>query len=213
MDYLIALLLGFVEGLTEYIPVSSTGHLLLLSHFLNFHTTGQTFEVLIQLGAVLALLRLYFNRLWNVVITLPSNPQSSIASLSACTLPDTSIATSSPAGSRSPSRAQVPRIRSGSEAGSSEHARRTRPQVAGATFDTRVRPSPKPSAKPRSEQRVVECAHARERAHAGGKLKPRSAKPLRPRVRRPVVQDCRRAVRCRRSGARYHRRAARAHPL
>ncbi|MDC7677038.1 undecaprenyl-diphosphate phosphatase [Asticcacaulis machinosus] len=76
MDYLIALLLGFVEGLTEYIPVSSTGHLLLLSHFLNFSTTGKTFEVLIQLGAVLALLSLYFNRLWNVVITLPSNPQS-----------------------------------------------------------------------------------------------------------------------------------------
>lgn len=76
MDYLIALLLGFVEGLTEYIPVSSTGHLLLLTHFLGFSTTGKTFEVLIQLGAVLAMLSLYFSRLWNVAITLPSSPDS-----------------------------------------------------------------------------------------------------------------------------------------
>ncbi|ESQ81187.1 undecaprenyl-diphosphate phosphatase [Asticcacaulis sp. YBE204] len=76
MDYLIAVFLGFVEGLTEYIPVSSTGHLLLLSHFLGFDSQGKAFEVLIQLGAVLALLSLYFNRLWNVLITLPSSPQS-----------------------------------------------------------------------------------------------------------------------------------------
>lgn len=76
MDYLIAVLLGFVEGLTEYIPVSSTGHLLLLSHFLGFESEGKAFEVLIQLGAVLALLSLYFNRLWKVVITLPTSPES-----------------------------------------------------------------------------------------------------------------------------------------
>lgn len=76
MDYLIAAFLGFVEGLTEFIPVSSTGHLLLLSHFLGFETTGRAFEVLIQLGAVMALLVLYFNRLWKVVVTLPSDPAS-----------------------------------------------------------------------------------------------------------------------------------------
>lgn len=76
MDYLIALFLGFVEGLTEYIPVSSTGHLLLLSHFLGFDSPSNTFAVLIQLGAVLALLSLYFNKLWNVVVTLPSSPES-----------------------------------------------------------------------------------------------------------------------------------------
>lgn len=76
MDYLIALFLGIVEGLTEFIPVSSTAHLLLLTHFLDFSTTGKTFEVLIQLGAVLALLSLYFTRLWNVVSTLHTDPQS-----------------------------------------------------------------------------------------------------------------------------------------
>jgi undecaprenyl-diphosphatase len=76
MDYLIALLLGFVEGLTEYLPVSSTGHLLLLAHFLGFESTGKTFEVLIQLGAVLAMVVLYFQKLWQVVITLPTNPES-----------------------------------------------------------------------------------------------------------------------------------------
>lgn len=76
LDYLIALLLGIIEGLTEYIPVSSTGHLLLLTHFLGFETTGRTFEVLIQLGAVLAMVVIYFQKLWNVLITLPSDPQS-----------------------------------------------------------------------------------------------------------------------------------------
>ena len=51
-----AVLLGFLEGLTEFIPVSSTGHLLLAGHFLGFQSTGKTFEVLIQLGAILAIL-------------------------------------------------------------------------------------------------------------------------------------------------------------
>jgi undecaprenyl-diphosphatase len=69
-----ALLLGTVEGLTEFIPVSSTGHLLLLSHFLGFQTSGKTFEVLIQLGAILAILSIYAAKLIDVVRRLPSDP-------------------------------------------------------------------------------------------------------------------------------------------
>ena len=50
------ILLGLIEGLTEFIPVSSTGHVLLAGHFLGFKSPGKTFEVLIQLGAILAIL-------------------------------------------------------------------------------------------------------------------------------------------------------------
>ena len=49
---IVAALLGLLEGLTEFIPVSSTGHLLLAGHFLDFESAGKTFEVVIQLGAV-----------------------------------------------------------------------------------------------------------------------------------------------------------------
>ncbi len=61
-----AALLGFVEGLTEFLPVSSTGHLLLIGHFIGFHSPTRTFEVLIQLGAILAILSVYFNKLINI---------------------------------------------------------------------------------------------------------------------------------------------------
>jgi undecaprenyl-diphosphatase len=56
---LIAALLGLLEGLTEFLPVSSTGHLLLAGHFLGFESKGKTFEVVIQLGAILALGSVY----------------------------------------------------------------------------------------------------------------------------------------------------------
>ncbi len=69
-----ALILGVVEGATEFIPVSSTGHILLMGHFLGFESTGKTFEVLIQLGAILAILSVYFSRLWNIALALPSDP-------------------------------------------------------------------------------------------------------------------------------------------
>ncbi len=59
-----ALLLGLLEGLTEFIPVSSTGHILLAGHFLGFESTGKAFEVLIQLGAILAILSVYAARFW-----------------------------------------------------------------------------------------------------------------------------------------------------
>jgi undecaprenyl-diphosphatase len=73
---LVAAFLGLVEGLTEFIPVSSTGHLLLTGHFLGFESAGKTFEVVIQLGAVLAILTLYAGRLWSVFSTAPHDPQS-----------------------------------------------------------------------------------------------------------------------------------------
>ena len=71
-----ALVLGLVEGLTEFIPVSSTGHILLLGHFLGFESTGKSFEVLIQLGAILAILTVYFRRFWAIALALPSNPRA-----------------------------------------------------------------------------------------------------------------------------------------
>lgn len=73
---IVAILLGILEGLTEFIPVSSTGHLLLVGHFLGFNSAGNTFEVVIQIGAVLALVVLYFQRLWGAVATAGHDPAS-----------------------------------------------------------------------------------------------------------------------------------------
>jgi undecaprenyl-diphosphatase len=56
-------LLGIIEGLTEFLPVSSTAHILLAGHFLGFASPGRVFEVLIQLGAILAIVVVYFWRL------------------------------------------------------------------------------------------------------------------------------------------------------
>jgi len=69
-------LLGLLEGLTEFIPVSSTGHLLLAGHFMGFDSPGKSFEVLIQLGAILAILSVYAARLWHLFVTLPSSSQT-----------------------------------------------------------------------------------------------------------------------------------------
>jgi undecaprenyl-diphosphatase len=71
-----AIALGILEGLTEFIPVSSTGHVLLAGHFLGFNSTGKTFEVLIQLGAILAILTVYFARLWKILIDLPRDQKT-----------------------------------------------------------------------------------------------------------------------------------------
>jgi undecaprenyl-diphosphatase len=70
LDVIKAIFLGIVEGLTEFIPVSSTGHLLLVGHFLGFDDEdfGKSFDVLIQLGAILALLSIYFGRLWKLFL-------------------------------------------------------------------------------------------------------------------------------------------------
>jgi undecaprenyl-diphosphatase len=69
-----AIILGIIEGLTEFIPVSSTAHLLLAGKLLGFENPGKTFEVLIQLGAILAILTVYSGRLWTIARKLPSDP-------------------------------------------------------------------------------------------------------------------------------------------
>ena len=66
-----ALILGVVEGVTEFIPVSSTAHLLLADRVLGFENAGNAFEVLIQFGAILALLSVYAGRLIRLVVELP----------------------------------------------------------------------------------------------------------------------------------------------
>lgn len=73
---LAALFLGVLEGLTEFIPVSSTGHILLAGHFISFESSGKTFEVVIQLGAVLAVLSVYAAKLWAVFRDAPHDPEA-----------------------------------------------------------------------------------------------------------------------------------------
>jgi undecaprenyl-diphosphatase len=70
------ILLGLLEGLTEFIPVSSTGHLLLAGYFLGVDSPGKTFEVLIQLGAVLAILSVYAGKLLKMLLDAASDART-----------------------------------------------------------------------------------------------------------------------------------------
>ncbi|HEY2021569.1 undecaprenyl-diphosphate phosphatase [Paraburkholderia sp.] len=76
MDWLLAckaLILGVVEGLTEFLPVSSTGHLIVVGSLLNFSDEqAKTFDVVIQLGAILAVCWEFRRRIGHVVAGLPS---------------------------------------------------------------------------------------------------------------------------------------------
>ncbi|AXE93337.1 undecaprenyl-diphosphate phosphatase [Paraburkholderia sp. 22099] len=80
MDWLLAckaLILGVVEGLTEFLPVSSTGHLIVAGSLLNFTDEhAKTFDVVIQLGAILAVCWEFRRRIVSVVVGLPSRPDA-----------------------------------------------------------------------------------------------------------------------------------------
>jgi undecaprenyl-diphosphatase len=69
-DAIRAVILGIIEGVTEFLPVSSTGHLLLAERFFHLGEGAfwDSFTVLIQLGAILAIVVLYFKKLWDVAI-------------------------------------------------------------------------------------------------------------------------------------------------
>jgi undecaprenyl-diphosphatase len=71
MDLFTIILLGIVEGVTEFIPVSSTGHLILASALLGYDAeTWKVFNVVIQLGAILAVVVLYWRTFWTVLLGL-----------------------------------------------------------------------------------------------------------------------------------------------
>jgi undecaprenyl-diphosphatase len=97
MDLLLlgkALILGFVEGLTEFLPISSTGHLILVGDLLGFNDErGKAFEVIIQFGAILAVCWEFRSKLWSVASTIRTSSASQrfvinvlIASIPAMTL-------------------------------------------------------------------------------------------------------------------------------
>ena len=77
---LLAVLLGIIEGLTEFLPVSSTGHLILASALLGFTGEGTVaFKIAIQLGAILAVIAAYWKRFWNVGVGLLHRDQDAIS--------------------------------------------------------------------------------------------------------------------------------------
>jgi undecaprenyl-diphosphatase len=79
MDLLTIIILGIVEGVTEFIPVSSTGHLILASALLGYDAEQwATFNVVIQLGAILAVVVLYWRTFWTVGLGLLKRDPTSI---------------------------------------------------------------------------------------------------------------------------------------
>ena len=76
-DFLNAILLGIIEGLTEFLPVSSTAHLLVAENMLGLRKGDwEVFTVVIQLGAVLSVVAVYWHKFWSVLIGLPSDPKA-----------------------------------------------------------------------------------------------------------------------------------------
>ena len=68
LDIIKAVIFGIVEGITEWLPISSTGHLILLEEFIKFENVSDDFfgmfEVVIQLGAILAVVVLFIKEIW-----------------------------------------------------------------------------------------------------------------------------------------------------
>ena len=72
-----ALVLGLVEGITEFLPVSSTGHLILAGDLMNFNNErGKLFEIVIQSGAILAVCWEYRRKLFQIIIGLPTQAEA-----------------------------------------------------------------------------------------------------------------------------------------
>ena len=72
-DILLSIILGIVEGITEFLPISSTAHLLVTEKLLGLGNEWEAFTVVIQLGAILAVVVIYFQTFWKALIGLPSS--------------------------------------------------------------------------------------------------------------------------------------------
>ena len=77
LDYLNAVILGIVEGITEFLPISSTGHLIIAEKLLGVDgPVWQPFEVMIQLGPILAVVMVFWGKIWQTVLGLFSEARS-----------------------------------------------------------------------------------------------------------------------------------------
>jgi undecaprenyl-diphosphatase len=77
MSFFTAILLGILQGLTEFIPVSSSGHLVLAQHFLGIQgETNITFEVFLHLGTLVAVVLYFYKQVWELVISLFSGEEA-----------------------------------------------------------------------------------------------------------------------------------------
>ena len=88
-DILRAVILGIVEGLTEFLPISSTGHMILVEPLLGIREGDPswtfwsgTFDIFIQIGAILAVVVYFWRRLWRLAATRPVPPGASTSSSS-----------------------------------------------------------------------------------------------------------------------------------
>jgi len=76
-DIINAIILGIIEGLTEFLPVSSTGHLLVGENLLGLpDNKWEAFTIVIQFGAILSVVAVYWKKFWNVLIGLPTSPEA-----------------------------------------------------------------------------------------------------------------------------------------
>src|SRR5579864_4617156 len=75
-DILLSVILGIVEGITEFLPISSTAHLLVSERLLGLGADWEAFTVVIQLGAILAVVAIYFQVFWKALIGLPSSVEA-----------------------------------------------------------------------------------------------------------------------------------------
>lgn len=83
MEILRAIIMGIVEGLTEFAPVSSTGHLILAGHLLDFTgSSAKTFEIIIQLGSILAVIFVFWKRILSILGLKRFQDSESIGTLS-----------------------------------------------------------------------------------------------------------------------------------
>ncbi|MCU0881622.1 MAG: undecaprenyl-diphosphatase, partial [Hyphomonadaceae bacterium] len=74
-EHINAAILGIIEGLTEFLPVSSTGHLIIVERLMGAETP-EPFKVMIQLGAVLAICVVYAAKIWDVTTSLPTRAEA-----------------------------------------------------------------------------------------------------------------------------------------
>ena len=87
LEFLKAVLFGIVEGITEWLPISSTGHMILLDEFVKLNVSEEfwnMFLVVVQLGAILAVVLLFFQQIWPFGIKSNSCPVKSKGVLSYC---------------------------------------------------------------------------------------------------------------------------------